>query len=256
MKFKSMRFLLILLILGLAIGCNSDNADDGADESTIESSDDDTMDDDDDDFDDDDSDDDDDDTTDDDDDDEDEPKVGFEIMQIKSLNEIIVWVSTELTIEEFEAIDLPFGWFKNQPRETDPDGGSFARSPDATTDGEFTYEEHFGHEWMHNATVIQFNTQLDEDGLLRLNRVAKYHTVIFFAGKTLKVLVSPEGTKYVRISRDVNRESEVPTLPTGWSLVDYVTPVELTIELPNPTDNIRCDNEDSFQGPIPELDIE
>ena len=38
--------------------------------------------------------------------------------------------------EEFEAIDLPAGWFKNQPRESDPDGGFFARTPGAAADGD------------------------------------------------------------------------------------------------------------------------
>ena len=181
---------------------------------------------------------------------EEEPKVGFEILQILSMNEIIVWVSQDLTVEEFEAIELPAGWFKNQPRETDPDGGMFHRSPDAEVDGEFTYEEHYGHEWMHNATVIEANTPLDDDALLRLNRIKKYHTVFFNAGRTLKVLISPKGEKYVRITRDVNRTSEVPTMPDGWVLLDHVTSEKLTIDLPNPTDNIRGDNEDSFQGPV------
>ena len=146
-------------------------------------------------------------------------------------------------------------WIKNEPREGDADGGSFARSPDATEDGEFTYEEHFGHEWMHNATVIEANTPVDDDGLLRLSRVAKFHTVIFNAGRTLKVLVSPDGEQYVRISRDAFRTVEEPTLPDGWSIVDYVTSEQMEIKLPNPTDNIRCDNEDSFQGPLPELPL-
>jgi hypothetical protein len=182
-------------------------------------------------------------------------KVGFEILQIVSPNEIIVWLGRDLTLEQFSAIELPQGWFKNQPRETDPDGGSFARSPNASADGEFTDEEHFGHSWRHNATVIESNKPLDDQGLLRLNRIAKFHTVTFFAGRTLKVLISPDGDKYVRISRDAGRTSEEPTLPAGWELVDYTTPEELDIELPNPTDNIRGDNEDSFQGPVPQLPV-
>jgi hypothetical protein len=82
------------------------------------------------------------------------PRVGFEILQILSPDEIIVWANADLTREEFDAIELPPGWFKNQPREVDPVGGSFARSPDASADGEFTEQEHFGHVWLHNATVV------------------------------------------------------------------------------------------------------
>ena len=186
---------------------------------------------------------------------EDEPRVGYEIMQIKSLDEIIVWVSREITQAEFDSIELPQDWFKNQPRESDPDGGFFARTPGAAADGDFTYEEHFGHEWMHNATIIEANVPLDEDGLLRRNMIAKHHTVTFNAGRTLKVLVSPLGERYVRITRDAGRASDTPTLPQSWTLLDYVTPEALDIELPNPTVNIRCDNEDSFQGPVPDLPV-
>ena len=183
------------------------------------------------------------------------PEIGFEILQILSPNEIIVWVSADLTQEEFDAIELPPGWFKNQPREVDPDGGSFARSPGASADGKFTEQEHFGHLWLHNATVIEANTPLDDEGLLRLNRVAKYHEITFNAGRTLWVLVSPDGEPYVRVSRDAGRSREQPTIPDGWQLLEHVTQEELTFELPNPTLNIRADNEDSFQGPVAELDV-
>jgi hypothetical protein len=181
-------------------------------------------------------------------------KVGFEILQVVSQSEIIVWLGREITREAFDALELPpQSWFKNQPRETDPDAGAFARSPNALADGEFTDEEHFGHLWRHNATIIESNTPLDEQGLLRLNRIEKFHTVTFFEGRTLKILISPEGEQYVRISRDADRLSDQPTLPSSWQLVDYVTPEELILQLPNPTSNIRADNEDSFQGPISEL---
>jgi hypothetical protein len=179
--------------------------------------------------------------------------VGFEILQVIGPSEIVVWLGLDMTREEFDALEAPMGWFKNQPRETDPDGGSFARSPDATADGVFTDAEHFGYSWRHNATVIEANTPIDDEGLLRLNRIAKFHEVRFDAGRTLFVLVSPEGERFVRISRDAGRTSEVPTLPAGWELVERVIDEELVFDLPNPTLNIRCDNEDSFQGPVTEL---
>ncbi|MEO1270729.1 MAG: hypothetical protein AAFX99_21805, partial [Myxococcota bacterium] len=164
------------------------------------------------------------------------------------------WLGRDLTQDEFNAIDLPEGWIKNQPREGEPDESAFARSPDAAAEGEFTDAEHFGHSWRHNATVIEANTPLDDDGLLRLNRIAKFHEIRFNAGRTLFVLVSPEGELFVRISRDANRTRETPTLPSGWQIVEHTIDEELVFDLPNPTMNIRGDNEDSFQGPVPELD--
>lgn len=181
--------------------------------------------------------------------------VGYEILQIVSPNEIIVWLGTGLTQEEFDAIELPGDWFKNQPREGDPDGGVFARSPDASADGQFTDEEHFGHVWRHNATIVEANVPLDDDALLRQNTIAKFHEIRFDAGRTLFVLVSPGGEQFVRVSRDAGRTSDEPTIPDGWDLLEYTRPDELTIQLPNPTLNIRADNEDSFQGPVPVLSV-
>jgi hypothetical protein len=143
------------------------------------------------------------------------PEIGFEILQILSPNEIIVWVSADLTQEEFDAIEMPPGWFKNQPREVDPDGGSFARSPGASADGKFTEQEHFGHLWLHNATVIEANTPLDDEGLLRLNRVAKYHEITFNAGRTLWVLVSPDGGAVLDCSCGWGSQA-VPIAKLGW----------------------------------------
>ena len=180
-------------------------------------------------------------------------EVGFEILQIVSPSEIIVWLGRDLTQEEFDAIELPSDWFKNQPRESDPDEGVFARSPDAAADGQFTDAEHFGHVWRHNATVVEANVPLDDDALLLQNTIAKFHEIGFDAGRTLWVLVSPDGEQFVRVTRDAGRTSDEPTIPDGWELLEYTTPDELTIQLPNPTRNIRADNEDSFQGPVPEL---
>ena len=176
-------------------------------------------------------------------------RIGYEILQVVSPTEIITWLSTDLTQEEFDATDLPMGWFKNQPREGDADGGLFASSPGAA-DGVFVYEEHFGHSWRHVATIVEANAPLDDEELLRANRISKRHTLSFDAGRTLKVLVAPDGAQYVRVSRDAGRTVDVPTLPDGWSLVDYTTHEMLTIQLPDPTVNIRADNEDSFQGPV------
>ena len=176
-------------------------------------------------------------------------RVGYEILQVVSPTEIITWLSTDLTQAEFDAIELPMGWFKNQPREGDSDSGLFAGSPGAA-DGVFVYEEHFGHKWRHVATIIEANVPLDDDELLRANRISKRHALSFDAGRTLKVLLAPDGAQYVRVTRDAGRTSDDPTLPYGWTLVDYKTPTPVTLRLPDITVNIRADNEDSFQGPV------
>jgi len=184
---------------------------------------------------------------------EEDPRVGYEILQIVSLNEFVTWVNTDgITQEEFDAIDLPVGWIKNQPRQILIDGGSFASSPYAAED-EYVIEEHFGHMWLHVATVVEANAPIDDEGLLRANTIVKSHEVMFDAGRVLSVLISPNDEHYALITRDNDRTTDTFTLPEGWQLVDVELTEALTVQLPNPTINIRTDNEDSFQGPIAEL---
>lgn len=187
---------------------------------------------------------------------EEPPAVGFELLQIVSANEIIVWVSSDITEEEFNAIELPDNWAKNQPRETDPDSARFLRSPDATEDGPLDEAEHFGHIWKQNAKIIATNVGVDGQSLLTGNSIAKYHEVTFNTDSTLHLLISPQGEQYVRISRDANRENDEPSVPDTWQTGDYTTPESLTFMLPNPTLNIRLDNQDSFQGPITPIPVD
>lgn len=185
-------------------------------------------------------------------------RVGYEILNIISADEVIVWITPALTQEQFDAIELPAGWIKNQPRQAEPDGGGFTRSPSATMDGPLVSRLLFGHRWAHVATVIEQNFSVDDAGLLIGNVVHKFHSVNYNAGRTVFVLVSPEGEQYIRVSRDKGRMNETPTLPDGWQLQRLRTTAELMLPLPEETLVIRSDNEDSFQGPvaIPEESVE
>ena len=182
-------------------------------------------------------------------------RVGFEILQVNGPSEIIVWLGLDVKQAEFDALELPGGWFANQPREGVPDSSRFLRSPDADTDGEFTDEEHFGSLWRHNATVVETSIAVDGVGLLSGTRVAKFHEVTYDAGRTVPVLVSPEDDAYILVSRDAGRTTDTPTIPASWVLTEVSLDEALTLMLPNPTLNIRCDNEDSFQGPLSELPL-
>ncbi|MEO0898290.1 MAG: hypothetical protein AAFY71_17895 [Bacteroidota bacterium] len=182
---------------------------------------------------------------------EEKPKVGYEILQILSPWKIIVWLSTDITQKDFDAINLPLGWVKNQPREGLPKKGTFAKSPGATKLGEFRIEKHFGHSWKHVATVIQTGISMDNKGLLSGNRIEKYHEIVLGAGKEFLIIESPQGERYIRMTRDAGRTKEIPTIPDSWTQIDTLLQDDWLIPLPNPTMNIRSDNEDSFQGPLP-----
>ncbi|MGI9285408.1 MAG: hypothetical protein ACR2P1_08460 [Pseudomonadales bacterium] len=184
-------------------------------------------------------------------------QVGFEIIEIQSPTSLRAWISPEINFEQFAELEVPAGWIKNQPREsteTPADHVRFIKSPDATMDGDILVEELFGFQWFHAATVIETNVNLDEEGLLRGNRVRKFHEITYNAGRHLVLLISPEGDIYFRIGRDANRVVDEPTIPNLWRLQDYTTPEKLVIELFGETLVIRTDNEDSFQGPLRELE--
>ncbi|NND68456.1 MAG: hypothetical protein HKN19_12785, partial [Halioglobus sp.] len=182
-------------------------------------------------------------------------RIGFEIIQVLGPTELRAWISPDITREEFEALEVPAGWIKNQPREggDDADGASssrFLRSPDETEDDAFLVEEFFGFKWFHAATVVQAGRPMDDEGLLTGSSVRKFHELTFAAGSGMVLLISPEGLVYFRIGRDANRQQEAPTIPEGWRLLEYTTPVELVFELLPRNTVIRSDNQDSFQGPV------
>lgn len=176
-------------------------------------------------------------------------RVGYEILQIKSPNEIVAWATRDITRKQFDSLKLPSGWFKNQPREIEMDRGTFISSP-GQKKGKIIRAKHFGFTWMHVATVRKVGISLDSKRLLVGSKVQKNHRVTFEAGKTIKLLISPKGEVFLRISRDAGRTRQIPKLPTKWQLVDLKTRKALQFQLPSKTLVIRTDNQDSFQGPV------
>ncbi len=183
----------------------------------------------------------------------DDPKkrVGYEILQMKSPTEIVTWISFDITQKEFDAIQLPQGWFKNQPREGMPASSEFLKSPNATKDGEFVEETHFGHKWRHVATVVNTQVKLDDEGLLKGSQVKKFHKVTYNKDQDISILVSPKNERYILISRDAGRTTDTHPVPKGWQLLNIKAPQTMTIPLLDITTVIRAKNEDSYQGPLP-----
>lgn len=85
--------------------------------------------------------------------------------------------------------------------------------------------------------------------------MSKSHEISFDPGRTLSLLVSPEGDVYVLVSRDAGRTSDHPTVPAGWKIIDHVVPDGYTTRLADETLVIRMDNEDSYQGAVSGLDV-
>lgn len=185
-----------------------------------------------------------------------EEQVGFELIQTIAQGNERAWISPSINDADFEGIELTDGWIKNQPRESPECGADevrFIKSPDGTAPGDILIEEHFGFQWFHAATITQRDVPLDDEGLLMGVMVKKYHELVYKAGSCMVLLTSPDGNIYFRIGRDATRTCNTPTLPTGWQLMDYAPEEDLTIQLFEENLVIRTDNQDSFQGPIPQL---
>jgi hypothetical protein len=178
-------------------------------------------------------------------------EVGHELLDASGGLPIVVWGNTEITTPEYDALVLPPGWLRNEPREGVGQTGQFLRSPGLPADGQFTTQEMFGFTWLHQASVVAIVGNLDPGGLLQASTVEKHHQLVWPAGSSITVLTSPAGDQYILVSRDAQRTSDTPTLPADWGLDARLVASELLVELPLHTTVIRADNEDSFQGPVP-----
>jgi len=57
-----------------------------------------------------------------------EKRVGYELLQIQDDGTIWAWIANDMTQEQFDALELPSGWLKNQPREGVPDTSKFGNA--------------------------------------------------------------------------------------------------------------------------------
>ena len=178
-------------------------------------------------------------------------QVGHELLDASAGFPIVVWGNTEITTPEYDALVLPPGWLRNQPREGVGQTGQFLRSPGLPADGEFTTQEMFGFTWLHQASVVALGGNLDPGGLLRATTVEKHHELEWPTGSNITILTSPEAVEYILVSRDAQRTSDTPTMPSGWTLEVIALEEDLLLQLPLHTTVVRADNEDSFQGPLP-----
>jgi hypothetical protein len=68
----------------------------------------------------------------------------------------------------------------------------------------------------------------------------------------VSILENPDGERFIEVSRSVNRSSDTFTIPEGWTLTTHELQMELQVELSGIVSVLRTDNEDSFQGPLPD----
>jgi hypothetical protein len=176
-------------------------------------------------------------------------EAGYELIDLLNKE---VWLTPDFTAQEYAAFSPPFLWVKNDPRIGVADGGEFLRSPGCSDESQFTYLQAFDKEFLNVVRFIEMNIPTDTQGLIRKTQLEKYHLLTYFSGRTVNVLQNPTGERYIEVSRSVDRLSETFTLPDGWTLTEHELGAELQVELSENVSVLRTDNEDSYQGPLPD----
>jgi hypothetical protein len=99
------------------------------------------------------------------------------------------------------------------------------------------------------------NKPADNEGLISMTELEKYHLLTYSSGSNISILENPSGERFIEVSRSVNRSSDTFTLPEGWSLTSQLLQTDIQVELSGIVSVLRTDNEDSFQGPLPDETI-
>jgi haloalkane dehalogenase len=176
-------------------------------------------------------------------------KVGYELIDLLHKE---VWATGDFTAEEYDTFSPPLLWIKNDPRVMMADTAEFLQSPGTNNPGEFTYIWKFEKLFLKVVQLIKMNKPADSEGFIRQTELEKYHLLTYNSGRNISILENPNGERFIEVSRSVNRSSETFTIPEGWTLTTQELQTELQVELTGNVIVLRTDNEDSYQGPLPD----
>lgn len=179
-----------------------------------------------------------------------------EIMHAESR---AVWLAQEpLTIERFDALELPEGFVRSGIGESVADVAYFGRSPGADDDGPLETMQVGGVRFARVARPGE--PEPGFRGVLVLP-VEKFHRVLFAAGRTIEVMDCGDGADYVPLVAnarmpgappgDPGRSAVPRALPGGWSVRTLTLDADLLVDLPCPTRAVFFFRRgESFQGPV------
>jgi hypothetical protein len=174
---------------------------------------------------------------------------GYELIDIVRRE---VWATRDWLPEEFTEFSPSLRWQKNDPRIPLHDGGRFLRSPGCVKDGQYSYMRAFDR---HFLKVVELNSMprpVDDRGLIRRTELEKYHVLYFAAGRTVSMLQSPTGQRFISVSKSLDRSLVAPSIPDSWTLTEELLTEELEVNLTGKVSVLRLQNEDSYQGPLPD----
>ena len=177
--------------------------------------------------------------------------VGYELLNLADGD---VWATRNWTPEEYAAFSFPASWTfwrKNDPRIALADRGEFLQSP-GCEDGQYSYMQAFDREFFQVVQLISTHQSTDDQGLIRNVELEKYHVLQYSEGRTVSLLQSPTGQRFIGVSKSLEPAADAPTLPEGWTLTEHLLTADLQVDLLGRVNVLRLNNEDSYQGPLPE----
>lgn len=177
---------------------------------------------------------------------------GFELISLTGRS---VWGTRDWSTEEFADLTLPLSWKlwrKNDTRLLLADRGLITHSPGCLSKGEYNVMTAFGRDLVQVVKLQSFSQPTNNNGLIRRIELEKYHELQYAAGRTIRLLHSPNGERFIAVARTLDRQSDTPTLPEGWRLTEHLLDDDLYVDLKGEVSVLRMDNEDSYQGPLSE----
>lgn len=177
--------------------------------------------------------------------------AGYELLNLAGGD---VWATRSWPPEEYAAFSFPVAWTfwrKNDPRLALADRSKFLKSP-GCEDGQYSYMRAFDREFLQVVQLYLMDRSTDGQGLIRKVELEKYHVLHYSAGRTVSILQSPTGERFIGASRSLERSAKSPTLPENWTLAEHLLTEELRVDLLGRVSMLRLDNEDSYQRPLSE----
>jgi hypothetical protein len=177
----------------------------------------------------------------------------------------MVWQTLQsITREEYEAIDPPAKVIKVGIGTGAMDEHYFRRSPGAEQDGPVAEREISGHQFIHCANPPKGGPTSPYGDGPKLMRVDKHHSLIFNAGREVRVLRREDGRDFVQVIeaspggggvlQSGEGEDDAPKFPEGWTVRTERLDSQTTIHLPHPTEAWFFSDGESFQGPVETFD--
>lgn len=174
-----------------------------------------------------------------------------------------VWQTVQpITREAYEAIEPPAKVIKVGIGTGVMDEHYFRRSPGAEEDGPVAEREFAGHNFIHCANPPKGGPESPYGDSPKLMRVDKHHSLIFNAGREVRVLRREDGRDFIQVIKaspeggsilqgaEAEAEDDAPKFPEGWSVRTEALTTQTTIHLPHPTEAWFFADGESFQGPV------